>query len=131
MNQALEQLYNTDIISPNAKSRKEKKPATWVDVNTIIGVPVENTDGERIGSIRNIMINIQRCNVEYLIVQYGSFLGLGGKLFAIPFADFRLNQARKVWVVNRTKTYLKSFPGFDKSHWPCTNSHILYGDMEC
>src|SRR4051812_43245960 len=118
MNQALEQLYNTDTITPNAKSRKEKKTATWVNANTIIGAQVENTDGERIGHIRNIMINIQRCNVEHLIVQHGSFLGLGGKLFAIPFPEFRFNRARKVWVVNRTKTYLKSFPGFDKSHWP-------------
>jgi len=48
---------------------------------------------------------------------------MGGKLFAIPFRELRVNPAKKVFIYNRDKDYLKKSPGFDKTHWPDTNDH--------
>ncbi|MGC1242960.1 MAG: PRC-barrel domain-containing protein, partial [Chryseosolibacter sp.] len=97
---------------------------------SIIGDKVENQQGEDLGTIDNLMINIRTGRVEYAVIEYGSFLGIGGKLFAIPFEELRVLPERRVFVVNRDKDYLRMSPGFDKNHWPDTNDHAYYGDVD-
>ena len=97
---------------------------------SIIGDKVESAQGDDLGTIDNLMINIRTGRVEYAVVEYGSFLGIGGKLFAIPFNELRVVPARRVFMVTRDKDYLRMSPGFDKDHWPDTNDHSYYGDVD-
>ncbi len=76
------------------------------------------------------MINIQTGFVEYAVIKFGSFLGLGGKLFAIPFTALKLDTFAEKFILNKDKEYLKEMPGFDQSHWPDTNEHIYYDDVD-
>jgi sporulation protein YlmC with PRC-barrel domain len=97
---------------------------------SIVGDKVENTKGEDLGTIDNLMINVHTGKVEYAVLEYGSFLGIGGKLFAIPFEQLRVAPGRHVFIVDRDKEYLRMSPGFDKNHWPDTNDHTYYGDVD-
>jgi sporulation protein YlmC with PRC-barrel domain len=117
-------------LSPSPAAPLEKKPVTRIMAKSFIGCSIENTDGVKIGTIKDVMINLQQSKIDYVIIHYGSILGLGGKLFAIPFYEFRQNATRNVFVLNRTVQYLNYFPGFDKSHWPFTNAHKFYDDMD-
>ena len=53
-----------------------------------------------------------------MIVGVGGFLGIGSKLFAIPWNALTLDAKEKRFVLNVEKDRLKGAPGFDKNHWP-------------
>lgn len=107
--------------------------ANWslqrLTATSIVGEKVENPQGESLGKIENLMINLTSGRVEYVVVEMGSFLGIGSKLFAIPFTEFHVDHVKEVFILNRTKEYLKNIPGFDKTHWPDTNAHAYYQDV--
>jgi hypothetical protein len=46
------------------------------------------------------------------------FLGMGNKLFAIPWQALTLDEEEKQFILNVDKDVLKSAPGFDKDNWP-------------
>lgn len=104
-------------------------PVKRLAATSIVGDPVESTNGEQLGKIDDIMINIQSGTIEYLVVEYGAFFGIGGKLFAIPFSELKVNPNRRAFVLNKEKDYLKNAPGFDKAHWPDTNAHSYFDDV--
>ena len=112
----------------NHEGKFANTPARRLTATSIIGDKVQNKEGEEIGKIDNLMINVQNNNVEYAVIEFGSFLGVGGKLFAIPFSELILDENRQVFLLNRDKNYLKEVPGFDKNHWPDTNEHSLDAD---
>lgn len=96
-------------------------PVQRLTATSIIGDKVENFDGEDLGQIKNLMVNINTGNIEYVVLDFGSFLGIGGKLFAIPFRALSLDPVRHTFLLNKDKESLKDAPGFDKDHWPETN----------
>src|SRR5690606_28756146 len=90
---------------------------------------IENPQGEDLGKIDNLMINLQTGEIDYVVVEFGAFLGVGGKLFAIPFQELRLKPKDRIFILNRDKEYLKKAPGFDKTHWPDTNDHYYFENV--
>ena len=121
-----EKKYEVDNLTGiNHEGTLANHPVQRLTATSIISDSLENNEGENLGSIDNLMINLQTGLVEYAVVEFGSFLGMGGKLFAIPFKELRVNPGKKVFVFNRDKDYLKKSPGFDKTHWPDTNDHYF------
>lgn len=110
----------------NHEGRLANVPVARLTATSIIGDPIENSAGEHLGTIENLMINLNRGDIEYVVIQYGDIMGVGGKLFAVPFTELRLVEHEKKFIINRDKEYLKSAPGFDKTHWPDTNQHGGY-----
>lgn len=86
--------------------------------NTLIGDDVYNTSGENLGDIKEIMLDIQTGKVAYAVLSFGGFLGVGEKLFAVPWNALTLDTENKGFVLSITKEQLKAAPGFDKSDWP-------------
>lgn len=113
----------------NHEGPEANSPAQRLTATSIIGDDIESPQGESLGTIDNLMINLATGNIEYVVVEFGDFLGVGGKLFAIPFSEFRLDEEKEVFILNRDKEYLKNSPGFDKDHWPATNDHSYYGNV--
>ncbi len=113
----------------NQEGPRANSPVRRLTASSITGDKVENPRGEDLGKIDNLMINLHDGRVEYAVVEMGSFLGLGGKLFAIPFRELKLDPVKQVFILNREKKYLQNIPGFDKSHWPDTNAHTYFNDV--
>lgn len=99
-------------------------------ITSIIGDRIENPQGEDLGKIDDLMININSGEIEYAVVEFGSFLGLGGKLFAVPFRELTFDTDRKIVLLDRDKEYLRKSPGFDKSHWPGTNDSSYFDNVK-
>lgn len=110
----------------NHEGPDANNPVKRLTAHSIIGDRVENPQGENMGKIEDLMIDLQSGRIEYVVIESGTFLGMGGKLFAIPFGELRLNAAREVFVLSRDADYLKEAPGFDKDHWPDTNDHSYF-----
>ena len=119
-----ENSYETDNrTGVNSEGELANTPVERLTAASIVGDNVENMNGEKLGSIENLMVNIKTGMVEYAVLEFGAFLGIGGKLFAIPFTQLRLDADKKVFLLDRNKEFLQNVPGFDKSHWPDTNDH--------
>lgn len=111
-----------NITGENRESEKANTPVRVLTATSIIGDKVENTQGEKLGKINNIMLDLQNGCIEYVVLEFGGFLGVGEKLFALPFKSLHLNAERKTFILNLDKEFLEKAPGFDKDHWPETNS---------
>ena len=86
--------------------------------NTLEGNDVYNLDDEELGDIKEIMLDVPSGRVAYAVVSYGGFLGMGQKLFAVPWNALKLDTQNKRFVLDMDKDRLKSAPGFDSDHWP-------------
>lgn len=76
----------------------------------LIGMDVENDDGEVVGTIDDLMLtgNV----VEFAILSIGGFLGLGAHLVAVPYDSLGLVED---WMVlpGATREELKRLPKFE------------------
>lgn len=102
--------------------------------DTLEGNPVIGPAGEDLGTIDHIMLDVQGGRVAYAVLSFGGFLGIGEKLFAVPWSALTLDTRRKCFVLGVDKEKLKAAPGFDKDHWPAmadpqwaTSIHQYYG----
>src|SRR5919197_705965 len=86
--------------------------------DTLEGDDVVSAQGEDLGNIKSIMIDVPSGRVAYAVLSSGGFLGIGDKLFAIPWNALTLDADNKCFVLNVDKERLKNAPGFDKDHWP-------------
>ena len=76
----------------------------------LIGAPVYNEQEERIGSIDDLIISPDRA-VSFAAVSVGGFLGLGGRLVAIPVEQLRAEKDRLI-LPGATKEALTKLPEF-------------------
>ncbi len=102
--------------------------------DTLQGDKVMNHQGDDLGTIEDIMIDVQRGRVAYAVMSCGGFLGMGEKLFAIPWNALTLDASRHCFVLDADRERFEKAPGFDKDHWPsmadnswATQVHDFYG----
>ncbi len=105
-----------------------------MDAKTLIGDDVVNAANEKLGAVEAIMLDIGRGRVAYAVLAFGGFLGIGEKLFAVPWRALALDADRKCFVLDVPKERLERAPGFDKGRWPsmadqrwATEVHDYYG----
>jgi hypothetical protein len=116
-------LDKENLTGHNESGDDANYPLHLLTATSIIGDKVENKHGEKVGKIKDIMLNIQEGKIQYIIMEFGGFLGMGEKLFAIPFYAFKVNPDKKDFILDIEKEFLEKAPGFEKGHWPETNSH--------
>lgn len=86
--------------------------------STLEGNRVVNRQGETLGEITEIMLDVPRGRIAYAVMSAGGFLGVGDKLFALPFSALTLDTDRKCFILDAAKEKIESAPGFDKDRWP-------------
>lgn len=84
----------------------------------VIGKKVVNLLGEDVGDIEEVVIDYATGRVTYAVMSFGGFLGIGDKLFAVPWMSLGYNKSDDMFVMKVNKELLKNAPGFDKSSWP-------------
>lgn len=89
-----------------------------VPASSVRGAKVRNPDGEDLGKIEDIMLDVGAARIAYAVLSFGGFLGLGDKLFAIPWEALALDPENEWFVLDIAKEQLEDAPGFDKDHWP-------------
>ena len=86
--------------------------------DTLVGNDVFNHKDEDLGDIKEIMLDMRSGKVGYAVLSFGGFLGMGEKLFAVPWKALTLDTNNKRFVLKVEKDRLKLAPGFDKDKWP-------------
>ena len=85
---------------------------------TLVGDKVMSSDGEHVGKISDIMLDVRSGRIAYAVLSAGGFLGIGDRLHAIPWSALTLDAIDKCFVVDILAQRLQDEPGFDKDHWP-------------
>lgn len=84
----------------------------------IIGATVRNPAGDNLGNINDLVLNPQNGQVVYAVVSFGGVMGMGDKLFAIPWRALQWVIGKDYYVLSVSKDTLAMAPGFDEKHWP-------------
>jgi len=97
-----------------------------LSASSINGTNVLNSEGNDLGNIKDLMIDISSGEICYAVLSFGGFLGIGDKYFAIPWSSFATSGEDKL-VVNVSKERLEKSPGFDKDNWPSSAQDKYFG----
>ena len=102
--------------------------------NTLLGNDVYNADDEDLGDIKEFMLDMATGKVAYAVLSFGGVVGMGDKLFAVPWAALKLDTVNKRFTLNVPKAQLKDAPGFNQDRWPAMSDktwasgvHKFYG----
>jgi sporulation protein YlmC with PRC-barrel domain len=140
-------LYSTPTHQENAMSYADRdKYGMYKDTgsagpgpalmgaDTLLGDSVVNGSNDDLGDIKEIMLDMNTGQVAYAVLAFGGFLGMGEKLFAVPWQALHLDTVNKRFVLDIDKERLKNAPGFDKNAWPdmgdvqwANQIHTFYG----
>ena len=90
----------------------------FMSASSLIGDDVYNLQDEDLGDVKDFMLDMRTGKVAYAVLSFGGFLGMGEKLFAVPWSALKLDPENKRMILNVTKERLESAPGFDKDNWP-------------
>jgi len=115
----------TDSATQGLGKLDDKTKGASIRASQLMGQNIKNSNGDSVGEIKDLVIDASG-KVRYAAVTYGGFLGLGSKLFAVPYEAFRVNQNPNdpndrddyVLTLNVTKEQLDGAQGFDTDRWP-------------
>lgn len=85
---------------------------------TLTGNYVMNSDGESLGYIEAIMLDLPSGRVAYAVLSFGGLQGAGDRLFAVPWPALKLDTGKKCFILDVDKDRLQDAPSFHKDHWP-------------
>lgn len=102
-------MYNDDSNGPGPQ---------LMGADTLLGNDVYNTVDEDLGDIKEFMIDMATGKIAYAVLSFGGILGMGDKLFAVPWAALKLDTVNKRFTLDVKKDAMENAPGFDKDKWP-------------
>lgn len=103
------------IVKTDYSSRPYRRV---LSASTLAKDSVRNRSDENVGSIKEIMLDVPSGRVAYAVMSVGGFLGMGDRLFAIPWEALTLDEDRECFILDVDKQRIENAPGFDKSNWP-------------
>jgi sporulation protein YlmC with PRC-barrel domain len=107
------------IANQRAEGYVMDQPANVVlSVSTVTGDTVRNMKGEDLGWIEEVMIDLDSGRIAYAVLSSGGFLGMGDRLYAIPWNALTVDLEQREFVLDMEKERLERAPGFDKENWP-------------
>jgi sporulation protein YlmC with PRC-barrel domain len=100
------------------KTNPDKKYRRVLSASTLSGDRVQNGAGDDLGKVDEIMIDIPSGKVAYAVLSFGGVLGIGDKLFAVPWSALKLDEDEKCFILDVDKKTSETAPGFDQDNWP-------------
>jgi sporulation protein YlmC with PRC-barrel domain len=93
-----------------------------IRASQVIGMEVYNAENKDIGEINDLVLDPSTGKIRYVAMSFGGFLGLGDKLFAIPWKSFECVQGESAnerrLVLHVDKATLEKASGFNEDQWP-------------
>ncbi|MGE0825189.1 MAG: PRC-barrel domain-containing protein [Candidatus Binatia bacterium] len=106
--------------SPQSNEQKQMKAqeSSILRASEVIGYTVKNPQGQELGQIEDLVIDPEHGRIAYAVLSFGGFLGLGDKLFAIPWDAMKPMPSQQTVQLDVSKEKLEKAPGFNKDNWP-------------
>jgi hyperosmotically inducible periplasmic protein len=95
----------------------------------LMGAPVNNLQDEKIGSVKNFIVDLAAGRIVAVIISSGGYLGIDGELSAVPPAALRFNAGHDSLQLDASKESLASSPHFKSGEWPDFNQSSYVGGV--
>src|SRR5206468_2805426 len=82
------------------------------------GTAVYDRQSERLGSIYNFMVDKRSGQVEYAVMSFGGFLGIGDDYYPLPWKALKYDTTLGGYVVDLDKSRLQGAPRYERSAEP-------------
>jgi len=105
------------------------KNMTFVPATEIKGSRVVNVKEENLGKIEEVMIDSEQGRIAYVVLSFGGLLGMGNKLFAIPWESLEYN--RGDYILRLDKSILEKAEGFNEEAWTLTHDELVSVYKHC
>jgi len=100
------------------KTDPDRKFRRVLSASSLAGDRVKTPEVEDLGKVHDLMSDIPTGRVAYIVLSYGGVLGMGNKLFAIPWNAVQVDEDDKSFILDIDEDQLETAPGFDKDNWP-------------
>ena len=98
-------------------SRADASGNAW-RASEVIGQNVKNAEGETIGEVEDLLVDMKSGEIQAVVVAAGGFLGIGDELTAVPVSSLRFDTTTKAFKTSLTKEQLGKAPQFKANAWP-------------
>ena len=109
----------------NTSAASEAKTANSWRASSLIGTNIKNADGETVGEIKDLYIDLKSQEVVSVIISSGGFLGLADTLSAVPLSSLRYDSQAKVFKISFSKAQLEKQPQFKSGSWPDSDDEAM------
>src|SRR6202000_1547430 len=91
---------------------------TLIASNKVEGTSVYNPEGDKLGSIYNFMVDKESGQIDYAVLQFGGFLGMGSDYYPVPWAALEYDEEQGGYVIDVDKEFLESAPRYAANEAP-------------
>jgi sporulation protein YlmC with PRC-barrel domain len=106
----------TNTVPSDDVSRTETP--SLIAASKVKGTSVYNSAGESLGSIDDVMVDKRSGRVNYAVMSFGGFLGMGEKFHPLPWDQLTYSEKHRGYVVNLDKNVLEGAPAYGMSDAP-------------
>lgn len=110
----------SSINSAPERRRSDGPGRRLMSPGALCGDRVVNPRGELLGTVSELMLDVERGCIAYAVMAHGGFMGLGEKLYALPWSALKLDAERGCLLLDADHSTFETAPAFDKDHWPST-----------
>lgn len=86
--------------------------------NKVEGTPVYSRDRHKLGTIYNFMVDKVSGQVEYAVLRYGGFLGMGQRYYPLPWRVLTYHRDAGGYVIDMMARDFEDAPSFDRQDEP-------------
>lgn len=95
----------------------------------ITGIDVENLQGDDLGEIEALVIDLGTGRIVYAMMEYGGWLGMGEELAAVPWKALTPAPGEREFRLDITQDQLKTIPRFAPDDWSQTLDRQWLADV--
>jgi len=103
---------------------------TLISSSKVEGTAVYDRDGSRMGTVHNFMVNKRTGKVDYAVLSFGGFLGMGTRYYPLPWDMLEYDTSQGGYVVDMDEDDLDEAPSFRSGEEPDFSDrygHHVYG----
>lgn len=86
--------------------------------SNLIGMEVRNSQNEKLGEVKDLVMDMDSGRLSYAVLSVGGFLGIGEKLIALPPGALKVGDTTEYLTLDADKAKIQAAPGFAATAWP-------------
>lgn len=86
--------------------------------SAIIGTHVQNSKGDYLGRITDLMVDPHDGRIAFAVLSHGGILGIPTRFVAVPFSALTPSSEKHVYLLDVTKEKMAAAPSFTRGNWP-------------
>jgi sporulation protein YlmC with PRC-barrel domain len=111
-------LATAAVLVMVSSANAEEKKTTVYKSTELLNKEIKNRSGDHLGYLEDIAVELPSGRIAYAALSTKNSLGVGGRLFAIPFSALAWSDDHKHLLVDVKKDELEKAEGFDTKSWP-------------